>query len=169
MQRGLIVAILGFLILTQYVNCSSYSDTTLSEGVSTGIGGEVTSYEGVKVLNGDTYMNCNEDHVQLGGSCNTADAVDNYIEYRITRDRQTVYWGTGASQTDHLTLARCENGRFFAIVPKPNDSVLADGGTDYVEYQMHFQIYTTKDKLQYKAGEQAPIFNIYVQKNAACN
>lgn len=176
MKRGFWLAVIGLVLLTQYTNCSKYSEgLNYDDGLTDiGGGGTVTSYEGVRVANGDTYMNCDEDHVQLGGTCNTADAVDNCIEYRILRDRTAVYWGSGSTTVDALGCnpnhirVKCENGRFFAVVPKPNDTGLSAAGTDFLEYQVHFQIYTSTDGLQYKAGEKAPAFIINVQKNGAC-
>lgn len=170
MNRGLFMAIFGFALMVQYINCSNYSqglqDGELATATDTG---EVTSYQGVKVTSGETYMNCDEDHVQLGGTCNTGDSADNFIEYRITRDKQTVYWGPNGATTDYLRTARCENGRFFAVIPKPNDSVLSNTGSkDYVEYQIHFQIYTSADRQSYTAGEIAPAFIINVQVAGGC-
>ena len=169
MNRGLLLAAIGFILVTQYINCSSYSrglnEVTAASSTDTG---EVTSYQGIKVTSGETYLNCDEDHIQLGGTCNTGDSLDNFVEYKITRDRQSVVWGANGSTTDHLRSAKCENGRFFAIIPKPNDSTITSG-TGYVEYQIHFQIYVSPDRLSYSAGESAPAFNINIQQAGACN
>ena len=171
MKRGFIFVFFGFIVLTQYVNCSNSSQDSTYEGSVLGLPSiDATQYQSVMVLNTDTYMNCSEDNVQVGGTCNTANAADNFIRYSISVNRQTVYWGTGASQTDHLDLAKCENGHFFAVIPKPNDPVnLAVTATDFVEYQLQFQLYTSNDKLTYTAGEIAPNFTMNVQKNGGCN
>ena len=171
MKKGLGIAVLGFIVLTQYVNCSSYSDSTLYAG-SIGTVEEIISYEGIRVLNGDTYMNCDEDHVQLGGNCNTADAKFNCLEMRMLRDQVPVQGGTGAAITDNLGCGvgyriTCENGRFYAVVPKPNDTILNSGMAN-VEYSVKFQVFTSEDGAQFKAGEKSPAFNIYVQQNGAC-
>lgn len=171
MNRGLVWAVIGFIMLTQYVNCSSYSDSTFYEGSNQIASSSVTSYEGVRVLNADTFMNCDEDHVQLGGACNTGDAFDNYIEVRMSRDRVPVSFGDASNPVSRLELAKCENGRFYAVVPKPNDPTVLGGSlTAYVEYQVQMQIYTKKKgDTFWKAGEKAPIFNIMIQPAAACN
>ena len=169
-SRGLLLIFLGFALSVQFMNCSSYSDGLNAGSItdtSTGVG-TITAYQGVRVTNGDTYMNCDEDHVQLGGTCNTADAFSNYIEAKISINRNTVYWGTGSAQTDHLDLSKCENGRFFAVIPKPNDVNLAVAGSDYLEYQVTMQMFTSTDGQSYTAGEVAPSFTVEVQKNGGC-
>jgi len=156
------------------VNCSSYSDSSLNSGHLTSAS-SVDTYETLRVLNGETYMNCNEDHVQLGGTCNTADAKYNCLEMRIYKERIGVLWGTAPNQTDNLGCNQghyriaCENGRFHAILPKPYDTALMTTETNTLEYQVQFQLYSSDDGTQYRAGEKSPMFNVYIQKNGACN
>lgn len=170
MKKGLIFAVLGFIVLTQYVNCSSYSEGTLYAGnISTET--EVISYEGIRILNGDTYMNCDEDHVQIGGNCNAADAQYNCLEARMYRDRTPVQWGT-TTLTDNLGCTssyriECENGRFYAVIPKPNDAALTSG-TSNLEYKVQFQMHTSTDGAQFNAGEKSTEFSVYIQQNGAC-
>ena len=171
MKRGFFFILFGFVILTQYVNCSGSSDNSMYEGSTVGASSiDPSMYQGVMVLNTDTFMNCSEDNVQVGGTCNTADSADNFIRYTISVNRQTVFWGTGLSQTDHLDLARCENGHFFAVIPKPNDPLnLGAAGADFIEYQVQFQLFTVaQGSLTPMPGEIAPPFTMNVQKNGGC-
>ncbi len=167
MKRGLILSFIALALLVQFVNCSSYSDGGLTESSSLSTQGalnEISSYQGVRVLNGDTFINWDEDHAQIGGSCNTGDADQNYIETRIYKNRSPLTWGLGVEQTDHLITAKCENGRFFAIVTKPNDPELLQCGMGYVEYQVHLQMFSAKESPSFVAGERAPVFNLQIQK-----
>lgn len=169
MKRPLIFAVLGLIILTQYVNCSNYSqtmDTNVSDSSS------FEAFEGLRVLNGDTYMNCDEDHVQIGGVCNTADAKYNCIQIKIMRDNSTVYWGS-TSLTDNIGCdnsykVKCENGHFFAIIPKPNDSILSSAGSQNIEYILRLKLNKSSDGSQWEEGIAAPGFNFYIQQNGAC-
>lgn len=170
-RRYLLLSLFGFFLMTNYMNCSNYSDS-LNDGTDLSSSEQnITTYQGIRVLNGTTEMKCYDDHIDVGGSCNTADATDNYIQYSIKRNRNPVYWGTGASATDHLTLAKCQNGRFFAIIPKPNDpSAIGVTTKGTVEYQLHFQMFTTvPGKTGYQAGEVGNIFTFAIQTDGNCS
>ena len=169
MSKKVVLAIIGFVLVTQYMNCSSYSTGISSASLATDSTNSIQAFQGIQVNNSDTYLNCDEDHVDVGGPCNTADAVDNYIQYSITLNRQTIYWGTESSQTVYLTSAKCEDGHFFAVIPRPNDPELYQGGTDTIEYQLHFQLFTSPDRISYAAGDMSPQFNIEIEENGLCN
>lgn len=173
MKKASLYAVLGLIILSQYVNCSNYASSTLDNDGHLQSSSTIEAYEGIRILNGDTFINCEEDHVQIGGTCNVADSQYNCLEVRMTRERNPVYWGTD-TVTDNLGCnsgyrITCENGHFFAIIPKPKDLILSNvGETQMIEYQVKFQIYKSDDGLQYQQGEVSPAFNIYVQQNGAC-
>lgn len=169
MRRYLFLGVFGFILATQYVNCSSYSDDAYQMG-SSGSTTNVDTYQGIRVLNGTTEMKCYEDHIDVGGSCNTADSSDNFIQYSMTRDRTAVPWGTLAAPVYALQLAKCQNGRFFAIIPKPYDpTALSVATKTSVEYQLKFQMYTTVvGKTGYQAGELGNIFTFTIQTDGNC-
>lgn len=170
MKRYAFVAVLGFIMITQYVNCSSYSDSVYEGSSSNSVSADSTPYQSLRVINTDVTMACYEDHIQVGGPCNTADAKDNYVQYWLTRDRQAVVWGSASSPVDHLTLGKCENGRFYVIVPKPYDPAgLGTSGKGIIEYQLNMQIWAPADgSTGYKAGELGAPFTFGIQKNANC-
>lgn len=126
----------------------------------------LNQFEGLRVLNPDVYMNCFEDHVQMGGVCNTGDASQNFIRYWITYNGASMTWGS--PPVTELDMSRCENGRWTAIVPKPNLGNLGSG-TGFLDMEVHFQIFLkAPNQSGFQAGSRAPAYTIHVQQNGAC-
>lgn len=167
-----VLLLLGSFLLVAFQNCAEQSSfegfgpsvVPISDGLSSGI----NQFEGLRVLNSEVYLNCFEDHVQIGGVCNTGGSSHNFIRYWMTYNGARVFWGVPPNQVDQLEGSRCENGRWTAIVPKPNTGVLS-AGTSYLEFEVHFQIYLQElNSSQYKAGSQAPAYTISIQQAGAC-
>lgn len=165
-----ILILTGPLLLLSFQNCAdqSYYDAYMMTGVPvTDSSSSFSSYEGVRVLNSEVFMNCFEDHVQMGGVCNDADAADNFIRYWMTFNGSTTTWGVPPTATTELST-KCENGRWYAVVPKPTVPELVVG-TSFLDFEMHFQIYTRQSGASsFTAGSKAPVYTISIQQNQAC-
>lgn len=130
----------------------------------------LSSFEGVRVLNAESYMNCFEDHVQIGGVCNTGNSEKNYIRYWMTLNGERVGWGNPAQVTPvlELTSSQCENGRWSAVVPKPYHPILISGA-GFIEFDVHFQMHLlAPGSAGYVAGTKAPSFTVLIQQAQAC-
>jgi len=161
--------LIPFLLLS-FQNCARQSSfegygpriVPLTDAAQVGL----NQFEGIRVLNPDVYMNCFEDHVQMGGVCNTGDASQNFIRYWITYNGERMSWGS--PPVTELDMSRCENGRWVAIVPKPNLGSLGVG-TGFLEMEVHFQIFLkSPNSSGFQAGSRAPAYTIHVQQNGAC-
>lgn len=122
-----------------------------------------------------TRMECTHDHIQVGGVCEIDGAVDSYIEYSLTQNGNPVDWAPapGASQnTRILREARCENGRYHLIIPRPLNAVILDSQrasvcpttSCFVEYQLNSRIFALKKGAsQYEVVATAPILPFSIQ------
>lgn len=160
------------IILISFQNCSNQSSfegyTPSIVPIQDGLAGGLNQFEGVRVLNSDVYMNCFDDHVQIGGVCNTGDSAQNFIRYWMTYNGARVSWGMPPNQVNQLDASKCENGRWSAIVPKPNADVL-NAGTSYLEFEVTFQIFMRAQGSDiFQAGSQSPAYTIYIQQSGAC-
>jgi hypothetical protein len=173
--------LLGFLLSFVYTNCSQYSDSQLdlnslldaSDGGTAGVG-----FQGIRVGNDALFVACYNDHTQIGGACNVGKAKFNRIRYRIYYDRNPVFWCADdptppslsspcVNQVFYLDESKCENGQFFAIVPKPFHSAL-NGGSNYLEYQVQFEILTSDDGVDFRSSLKSPMVPISIQQNGPC-
>jgi hypothetical protein len=160
------------IVLISFQNCSNQSSfegyNTSVVPVSDGVVGGLNQFEGVRILNADVYMNCFDDHVQMGGVCNTGDSEQNFIRYWMTFNGARVSWGTPPNEVNELDSSKCENGRWTAIVPKPNTNVL-NAGTSYLEFEVTFQIFIRAPGSDtFQAGSQTPAYTINIQQFGAC-
>lgn len=155
--------------LVAFTNCSKNKHTPLFDPNSAMNVVEDVQPESLKLASSDQLMNCDEDHVQLGGICHPGDSVGNYIEVSLTRDRNPVPFGSGSSQTYKLQTTRCENGRFFIVLPRPNDpGATCTGGNCAPEYRVETQIWLTDDGSQYRAGARGTSFPVRIQNVSLC-
>lgn|GEM_PF-4127967 len=125
--------------------------------------------ESLKLISNDTFMNCDEDHVQVGGICHPGESRINYIEISMTREGAPISFGEGSEETFKLKNAVCENGRFFAVIPRPNDPrAPCIGSNSAPEYRVLSQIYVSDEGSQYRAGAKGTSFPMRVQLVGAC-
>jgi hypothetical protein len=173
--RGFLFFVVGcafLVILLFFQNCGNqkaYEESSPSTiPVENSPESRLNEFEGVRILNSDVYMNCTDDHVQVGGVCNDGGSVDNFIRYSMTHNRQKVVWGNPPSTVEYLDSSRCDNGRWVAIVPKPNHPSLTTG-TAFSEFEVTFQIYMKGfGQSQYRAGSKTPAYTISIQQAGAC-
>lgn len=120
--RVSLFAFFSAILITQYQNCSSYSEDTLFEAskIQEGTVGEDPSkmYMDMKSSTQDRHVLVGENQLQLGGVCNPGGMSDNYIEYSLfTPDNQTMNLALpGQAGVSVRRDARCENGRFHIVL-----------------------------------------------------
>lgn len=116
-----------------------------------------------------TRMECTHDHIQVGGTCELDGAVDSYIEYSLTRQGQVSPW---AGNISVLREARCENGRYYLIIPRPLDSVISSAERStrcatadcFNEYHLNARIFALKKNTnQYEVIATAPLLPLSFQ------
>lgn len=124
--------------------------------------------ESLKLISHDVYMNCDEDHIQVGGVCHPGEGSTNYIEIGLTRDGEAVPFGA-AGTTFKIRDVVCENGRFFVVIPRPNDNVkCCNDSSCSTEYRVQSQIFVSEDGSQYRAGNKGTNFPIRIQPYQSC-
>lgn len=159
------IAILSFA----FTNCSKPKHSPLIDPNLLATTAEDIQPETLKITSSDSYMNCDEDHVQLGGLCHPGEAILNYIDVSITRDRVAIPFGTGGATTYKLSNIKCENGRFFVVVPRPNDvGATCMSGNCAPEYRVESQFWLSDDGNQYRAGARGTSFPIRIELTTAC-
>lgn len=142
--RALIVLVMMALVASQFQNCSKYSD-------SSSLYGNTCSSSDTACATSLTYeksgpyltprfeqprMECTHGQIQVGGTCEIDDATDSYIEYSLTDVN-----GNALPWADNSTLmreARCENGRFTLIIPRPKAGVVGNGSADLATTKTNF-------------------------------
>lgn len=171
--RFLAVTVMAFTA-TQFTNCDQQDGSTILDGPS-GTVYDLSIGESGMFLNpkiNPPQMDCTQDHVQIGGVCETNGAEDNYIEYSLTRDKNPVPWNVGGQQVTVLREARCENGRYFLVVPRPDqDSTIAPNDTTrcysagcWAQYQLNSRMFVRrKGTNQYDLAYTAPALNFRIQ------
>lgn len=173
-QRFSLVASVACLAML-FTNCTEQNADSILDG-PTG------TLQSLSTIPSDTFlipprfsppqMECTQDHIQIGGVCETNGAEDNYIEYSLTRDKQPVAWNAGTQSVTVLREARCENGRYYIVIPRPDaDTVIAPNDTArcyalhcYAEYQLNSRIFAKKvGSNQYDLIYTAPALNLSIQ------
>lgn len=171
--------VLGF-VATQFVNCSEYSDGSSLYG--TNCASSNTCAQSLSVSENTGYlsprstqpiMECTHDHIQVGGSCEAGNSADTYIEYYLTdANNNRVTWDGGV---DVLREARCENGRFFMIVPRPKETIVQTtaeaaaaktvcNGDCAVEYRLNSRLFSLrKNTSQFEVVAVAPLLPLKFQ------
>lgn len=157
-----------------FVNCSNQDNSDALETSATAASLAITPSDTFLVPPkfSPPQMECTQDHIQIGGVCETNGAVDNYIEYSLTRDKNPVAWNVGATAVTVLREARCENGRYYIVIPRPDaDTVIAPTDTTrcyavhcMAEYQLNSRMFGKKAGAnQYDLLYTAPALNITIQ------
>lgn len=171
-------------IATQFQNCSEYSNgsslygnnceetSTCAQSLAVEESSGFLTPQSIKPV-----MECTNDHIQIGGICDAGNSSDSYIEYYITDVAGNKITFAGGTST--LTEAKCENGRFTLIVPRPPDSVVA-GSVDpttkavsspscatascFREYRLNARLFgLRKNTSQFEVAAVAPIFPMTFQ------
>lgn len=171
--RGLQILIF-FVTVTQFMNCAQKDAESITDGPS-GVLNTLSLGESGTYLNpklDPPQMECTQDHIQIGGVCEDNGAEDSYIEYSLSRDRVPIPWVTANQQIQTLREARCENGRYFMIIPRPEqDTVISPNDTTrcyrlgcWAEYQVNSRMFAKKKgSNQYDLLYTAPALNIAIQ------
>jgi hypothetical protein len=116
-----LLLLFGFVVLlTQYQNCTSSSQNTmfssnLSSTAATADPSKVSF--SIKNVQSDLFLSGYDDHVQLGGSCNTGGRNLNFFEYSLTPTDGQGTSNLNQNGAKSLKDSRCEDGRFYLVVP----------------------------------------------------
>jgi hypothetical protein len=170
--------ILG-LVATQFLNCSEYSNSSSLYGTDCASTG--TCNKALSVTENTGYLSprstqpvleCTHDHIQVGGACEAGNSSDSYIEYYLTdSNNNRVTWDGGINL---LREARCENGRFFMLVPRPPNTIVATDpanpkgvcstGECTVEYRLNSRLFSLrKNTSQFEVVAVAPVLPLKFQ------
>lgn len=167
------VAVLASVIVTmQFMNCgtSDTSDFLGSSGTKLNLSpGSSSTYLNPK--SDPPRMECIQDHIQIGGTCEVDGATDNYIEFSLTREKTPVPWTVDGKPETILKSARCDSGRYFILVPRPSDTVIAVNDTArcysvgcWDEYKLHSRLFIRRPRTsQYDLAYTSPAINLAVQ------
>ena len=126
-KQWIILGISLPLLVMAYTNCSNYSDSgglissssssVCPEGNCALVNGQLMS---LKTTSTQLTMACNQDHIEVAGTCNAGDSQSNFIEYGLNYTGNPINWGYGAQAVTKATDARCENGHFNLLVRRPS-------------------------------------------------
>ncbi len=124
--RFVLFGFFSALMVIHFQNCSSTSENTLFQ--SSNIDPATTDGKAdpakpsiqVSTLVSPLKAESFENQVSIAGSCNTGARKFNYIQYSVmeTVSKRTLNLSTDANVVKReLRDARCENGRFYLVVP----------------------------------------------------
>lgn len=168
---GSVFLLTSVAVLLSFNNCAKPQSTPLIDPSLLSIDAdEEVPTESLKIVSHEATMNCFEDHVQLGGVCHPGEGTSNYIEISLKRDGTPVGWASANGGTvGKITNIPCENGRFFVVIPRPNDGLNCCRGPNCLsEYRVESQIFVSEDGLQFRAGNKATSFPILIQPVGSC-
>lgn len=145
------------LVATQFINCSQKEDdgglygSTCEAGQPCSMALSVGTSQAYLNPRAPPIMECNFDHVQIAGSCETDGAADNYIEYFLKQGENRVPFSDGQQV---LQTAKCENGHYYMVIPRPPVSIVpAAQKANYCNtslclgtYEVHANLFTIKKK-----------------------
>lgn len=150
----------ALVLLSSFVNCSSYSEGDAFENSSTGENEDPSSMTAKVVLssqmrNIDTYVD--EDQIQFGGDCFAGLYNDNFIEYSMQNQATKFYEvlsnNTGESPTVR-TDAKCNLGHFYVIIPTVRVANMTPGDIYRISLRM-VSIDSTGQKVYSNRSETA--------------
>ncbi len=175
-MRLISVAIAIAAVSTQFVNCSDSSEGNLfgkPNELSSASIYDASQSSFLQAKNEPPRMECTQDHIQVGGVCDASGSEDNYIEYSLSdQNGVSVPWSAGAQTVSVLQEGRCENGRFFLIVPRPPGSLITAAQSAsrcrsvgcWEEFRLNSRIFIRKKGLrQFELLQPAPIVPIRIQ------
>lgn len=172
-------------VATQFVNCADSSEGNLfgggrSNSLSSAGVYDATQVSFIQAKNEPPRMECTQDHIQVGGVCDVSGSEDNYIEYSISdANGVPVPWSAGSQNVSVLQEGRCENGRYFLIIPRPPTSLITKAGCTnrcrsvgcWEEYRLNSRVFVRRKGLkQFELMQAAPVVPIRMQLiiNNAC-
>ena len=169
LRKGFSFLALGLLLAAPFQNCarqsqyeglSAYGVPLQNENLAQWSVGNV----GIRVLNAEAYMHCYQHQIQIGGVCNHGGAQQHYIRYSLKRDGNPVKWIGDISYLN----TRCDQGRWTAIVPIPDDSTLMGSGPS-IEYELKLELFVWDEQtLNYRSSFKAPLYTLSIEPNGAC-
>ncbi len=175
-MRFISVAIAIVAVSTQFVNCSDTSEGNLfgnKDGLNTQSNYSSSQSSFLQAKNEPPRMECTQDHIQIGGICDVSGSEDNYIEYSMADQAGLpVPWASGAQSVTVLQEGRCENGRYFLIVPRPPASLISGAMAAnrcksvgcWEEFRINSRIFVRRKGLkQFELLQAAPILPIRIQ------
>lgn len=165
-------------VSTQFVNCSDSSEGNLFGGGNSSSLNSAANYDSaqssfLQAKNEPPRMECTQDHIQIGGICDVSGSEDNYIEYSLTDQAGApVPWAAGTQAVPVLQEGRCENGRYFLIVPRPPASLITQAQSAarcksvgcWEEYRVNSRVFMRRKGLkQFELLQIAPVLPIRIQ------
>lgn len=174
-MRFISVAIAIVAVSLQFTNCSGTQSDLFGakDMVSTASVQDPTKSAMLQAKNEPPRMECTQDHIQIGGICDASGSEDNYIEYSMSDQAGLpVPWMNGTQQVTVLQEGRCENGRYFLIVPRPPSSFVTTAQSTtqcksvgcWEEYRVNSRIFVRRKGLrQFELLQAAPVLPIRIQ------
>lgn len=171
------VVVLG-LLSSQLVGCSEGTSSNLfgpksNSSLSSQSILDTSSTGFLQAKNRPPRMECTQDNIQIGGICDDSGGQDNYVEYSLTNQAgQPVPWTSGSQTVSVLQEGRCENGRYFLIVPRPPASLITAAQRPsrcialgcWEEYRVNSRLFVRKKGLQqFEMVQVAPAIPIRIQ------
>lgn len=164
-------------VSSQFVNCSDVSEGNLFGGRNSSLN-SASTYDAaassfLQAKNEPPRMECTQDHIQVGGVCDVSASEDNYIEYSLSdANGVATPWASGAQNVSVLQEGRCENGRYFLIIPRPPISLIGKAACAsrcrsvgcWEEYRLNSRIFVRRKGLkQFELLQPAPIVPVRIQ------
>jgi hypothetical protein len=154
--RLILLVFFSVILVTQYQNCSNYSDNTLF-GNTLSSSDDLGNDPGVAALRvnnqSDSVAASNEDQMSFGGTCYTAGKSNNVIQYTLT-DQALNPVNISGNSTPQYTLmdSRCENGRFYILVHLNNPNVNGPNPAN-TQYDLHVKLTAWNDQTDAQKAE----------------
>lgn len=118
MKRALQLILLIGLLVLQYQNCAQHNDPSIFQMPQASIQSKASDVILESPL-GALDVSIYESMISLGGNCQTGSASSHYIELKLQDQNNTPIQLRNISCPDcyRLVNARCEHGRYNAIIP----------------------------------------------------
>jgi hypothetical protein len=149
------------LLLLQYQNCSQHNDPSPFEFKSLDLSSAKETDVLLEAPAGALDVTIYESMISLGGSCQTGKAASHYIELKLQNSNNQPIKLRNVTCPDCYTLvnARCEHGRYNAVVPV---ECAAYQGQSSSLYRLLGQM-VTKDEKGNETREAAASFDRFLQ------
>ena len=123
MKKGLknsfkLILLTGLLVL-QYQNCSQHNDPSLFEYKAASTGTSTSTDVILESPTGAFDVSVYESMISIGGNCQTGSSVSHFLELKLQDSNNQPIQLRNVTCPDCYTLvnARCEHGRYNAIIP----------------------------------------------------
>ncbi|GEM_PF-2975569 len=163
------ILLFGLPLGLAFQNCSEQSQYQGPDQVGLSSDkSEIEGSEGIRINNLNMVMSCFESSIDIGGVCNVPDGKKHKLKITMMRNGAAVIWSTGASEI--YPPVGCQNGRWFASLPKPNHSDLATTLAGKVSFDVKVQmIYVDKNTLAEVAGPSTGYQEILIWQDGQCS